>query len=113
MATPRKTASRTSSAQAPLIFSPTLLPDPFGETSPELCWEWRGVEATFAIRLTQFNWSATGTLTGEAPRYWKADTLDELREEVLDAKLASSMAKILARPWVLAYESAGFTPMNQ
>lgn len=100
-------AKRRAKPSAPTIFLPTLLPDPFGEGSPELCWELREGPAKIALRLTQFGWSASCS-EGAAASYFKADLLADLREEVSASdKVPASLAAKAKAPWVLAYEADG------
>ena len=88
------------------IFLPTLLPDPFGESSPELCWEMKEGLLKVIIRLTQFGWNASIYFIENAKHY-KGDTLTELRDEVIsDINLAQELIEPLSLRWVLAYETA-------
>lgn len=98
--------------ERPTIFLPTLLPDPFGEASPELCWEWSHGPARVSVRLTQFGWQASAFVEGSAISHWRADTLQDLREEAMaslsDGSLPPSFDAPLGSRWALAYEVAGF-----
>lgn len=109
--TPVKTAPALKNAKpkpSPCIFMPTLLPDPFGETSPELCWELRLKSIRVAVRLTQFGWNARVFGEGIQPVTEKADHLSDLRELLSAHALPKTVAAALAGPWVLAYDTAGF-----
>ena len=106
--TSKAKASMKKSSQDDLaIFLPTLLPDPFGETSPELCWEWRGAKSVVALRLTQFGWNATASGPDFDSMHINADTLPELRGELLSASLSHELLAAISAPWILAYEAAG------
>lgn len=101
-------ASASASAQKrQTIFLPTLLPDPFGEGSPELCWEWSLVPARLTLRLTQFGWSASALVDGSAICHFTSDSLQDLRENVIDSADLPAAFSDMALPWVLAYEVAG------
>lgn len=97
-----------SSTPTPCVFMPTLLPDPFGETSPELCWEMRLKAIRVAIRLTQFGWNARVFGEGLEPITEKADHLSDLRELLNAHALPKTVATALSGLWVLAYDTAGF-----
>lgn len=107
-----KPAAKPAPAAPPTIFLPTLLPDPFGESSPELCWEWNDSPARVTARLTQFGWHATAFVEGSAVMHWTADSLADLREEVVSALveglLHPAFEKGMSARWALAYEVAGF-----
>lgn len=108
-APPAKLARKAPTPPSQAIFLPTLRPDPFGEASPELCWEWSLAPARLALRLTQFGWSASALSDGTPICHFTADSLQDLRESVADSpEIASSSFADLALPWVLAYEVAGF-----
>jgi hypothetical protein len=87
---------------------PTLIPDPFGETSPELCWEFRLNSIRVAIRLTHFGWNARVFGQAIEPLTEKADHLSDLRELLCVHALPKPILTALAEPWVLAYDTAGF-----
>jgi hypothetical protein len=105
-ARPRKTAALPPVRRT--IFLPTLLPDPFGEASPELCWEWNQAPARVTLRLTQFGWSASAFVDGSAISHFSADHLQDLRDDVCVSPDLPSGFSDMALPWVLAYEVAGF-----
>lgn len=96
----------------PIIFEPTLLPDPFGETSPELCWQLNSStpSLTLSIRLTQFGWSLvlrSDFLSNDTSIRVQSDTLIELKESLLSHPLLPShFFHFLDSQWVLAYDLA-------
>lgn len=93
------------------IFLPTLLPDPFGESSPELCWEWSEHQSRVALRLTQFGWTASAFVEGSAIAHWSADTLADLRDNLCSSvgiDLPQAFSEPMRARWALAYEVAGF-----
>lgn len=99
--------AKAPNADAPLIFLPTLLPDPFGESSPELCWERISGERKISLKLTQFGWTASAFRDGLAFKHWSEGSLDELRSSVLSNHPGAGFEE-LAAAWVLAYEASGF-----
>lgn len=94
---------------APVLFLPTLLPDPFGESSPELCWGWERPRGLITLRLTQFGWNATASGTGFDPVHLNADSLDQMREDLLASPMSAFLRKALAPAWVLAYETTALS----
>ncbi len=94
-----------------LIFEPTLLPSPFEEQSPQLCWDLDLPEGKVALTLAQFGWSAAIFARGMgAPAgavALEAGTLGELAEAARSgAQVPEAIRRRLAAPWILAYERA-------
>lgn len=92
-----------------LIFEPTLSPNPFGEGSPELCWELPSQPFTLSLRLNQFGW--TGALKEAGPQgqslAFQADSLLELSDQFRFAdQLQEAHLQLLQLKWVLAYDIA-------
>lgn len=90
----------------PLIFEPTLAPNPFGEGSPELCWELPGRDFTLSLRLNQFGWAGALRAPGFDPVAHQGDTLAEIAELFRLEEFGESVSLALAARWILAYESA-------
>lgn len=90
----------------PLIFEPTLAPNPFGEGSPELCWELPGRAFTLSLRLNQFGWAGALRAPGVDPIAHQGDSLAEIAQLFREEDLAGGIGEELAARWILAYESA-------
>lgn len=89
-----------------LIFEPTLAPNPFGEGSPELCWELPGREFTLSLRLNQFGWAGSLRGEGSIAAAHQGDSLAEIAALFRSEELGAKINKALAARWILAYESA-------
>lgn len=102
---------KAGSAAETLVFEPTLLPSPFEEQSPQLCWDLELPGARVALTLAQFGWSAVILAKGDGQLggtlAFEAGTLGELAEEIrASAQLPEEIAERLRSPWILAYERA-------
>lgn len=95
-----------------LIFEPTLLPSPFEEQSPQLCWDLETPSLKVALTLTQFGWSAVampreeGAIAGK-PLAFEAGSLKELADQVrASEEIGEAAARMLKGRWILAYDQA-------